>query len=220
MAFYGLFQRLTQLSFVGNVVLNGVVIEPVALVVRADLTVLAPQVAARRELFNGAANWYQGFHFRGDIEVAVLIVPHVKRDNTEVVTANQVRIFFAVVQGKGKHPLQVVEEFRSFLLIQRQNDFAVRAGLEGVTVAVLSTQRLMVVDFTVDGQRVGFFLVIQRLGARVDVDNRQTFMGQDGLVAGIDTGPVRAAMAHQTREFQCFFTQLARVSFDIQYAKN
>ena len=45
-------------------------------------------------------------------------------------------------------------------------------------------------------------------------------MRQNGFIAGIDAGPVRAAVAHQAGEFQCLFTQLACVSFNIQYAKN
>jgi len=116
----------------------------------------------------------------------VFIVAHVQRDNADVVAANQVSVFFAVVQGKGKHTLQVVQELRTFLLIQRQDHFTVRAGLEGVAVAVLGAQRLMVIDFTVDSQRVRFFLVIQRLCTGVDVNNRQTFVSQNRFVAGVN----------------------------------
>lgn len=50
----------------------------------------------------------------------MFIVSHVQRDNTNMVAANQVSVFFAVVQGEGEHTLQVVEELRAFLLIQRQ----------------------------------------------------------------------------------------------------
>ena len=137
-----------------------------------------------------------------------------------MVAANQIGIFFAVVQGEGKHTLQIIEEFRAFLLIQRQDHFTVRTGLEGVTVAVLGAQRLMVIDFTVDSQRVCFFLVIQRLRTGVDVNNGQPFVCQDGFIAGVNAGPVRAAMAHQAGQFECLFTQFACVSFNIQYAKN
>ncbi|SAH47469.1 Uncharacterised protein [Enterobacter cloacae] len=42
-----------------------------------------------------------------------------------MVAANQVSVFFAVVQREGEHTLQVVEELRAFLLIQRQDHFAV-----------------------------------------------------------------------------------------------
>ncbi len=77
-----------------------------------------------------------------------------------MVATNQIRIFFTVVQGEGEHPLQLIEEFRAFFLVQRQDHFTVRTGLEGITIAVFRTQRLMVVDFTVDRQRMGFFLVI------------------------------------------------------------
>ena len=186
MAFYGIFQRLTQLGFVSHVVFYRVVVEPVALVVLADLTVFAPQVAACRELFNGAAHRDQGLHFRRHVEVAVLIVAHVQRDNTDVVAANQIGVFFTVVQREGKHALQVVQELRAFFLIQRQDHFTVGTGLERVAIAVFGAQRLMVVDFTVYRQRVRFFLVIQRLCTGVDVNNGQTFVSQNRFIAGVD----------------------------------
>ncbi len=62
-AFHGFFQRLTQRVFVGDVVFYRIVIEPVALLVLTNFAVVAPQVAARRELFNGAADRGQRFHF-------------------------------------------------------------------------------------------------------------------------------------------------------------
>ncbi|MNP42673.1 hypothetical protein D3C76_1364550 [compost metagenome] len=93
-----------------------------------------------------------------------------------MIATDQVGVFFAIVQREGKHTLQIVEELRPFFLIQGKDHFAVGTGLEGVAVAILCAQRLMVVDFTVNGQRVRFFLVIQRLGTGVDVDNRQTFV--------------------------------------------
>ena len=103
-----------------------------------------------------------------------------------MVAANQIRVFFAIVQGEGKHTLQVVQEFRTFLLIERQNHFTVRPGLEGVAVAVLGAQCLMVIDFTVNSQRVRFFLVIQRLCTGVDVYDRQTFVSQNRFITGVN----------------------------------
>ena len=103
-----------------------------------------------------------------------------------MVAANQVSVFFAVVQGEGKHALQVVQELGSFYLIQRQDHFTVRTGLERVAVTVLCAQRLVVVDLTVDSQRVRFFLVIQRLCTGVDVNNRQAFVSQNRFVTGVN----------------------------------
>ncbi len=171
MAFYRLFQRLTQFVFVRDVVFHRVVVEPVALVVLADFAIFAPQVAACRELFNRAANRNQRFHFRGNVEVTVFVVTHIQRDDADVVATNQIRVFFAVVESESKHPLQIVEEVRAFFLIQREDNFAVGTGLERVAVAVFRAQRLVVVDFTVDGESVSFSGVIQRLRAGVDVDD-------------------------------------------------
>ena len=78
----------------------------------------------------------------------------------------------------------------------------------------------MVVDLAVNGQRMGFFGVVQRLGPGVDVDNRQALVRQNRFVAGIYARPVRTAVAHQAGKLQRLFTQLACVSFNIQYAKN
>ena len=88
-----------------------------------------------------------------------------------MVATNQVGIFFAVVQGKGKHALQVVKKFRPFFLIQREDHFAVRSGLELITIAIFGAQCLVVVDFTVYRQYVGFLLVVERLRPCVNVNN-------------------------------------------------
>ena len=88
-----------------------------------------------------------------------------------MVATNQICIFFAVVQGKGKHALQVVEKFRPFFLIQREDHFTVRPCLELITIAIFSAQCLVVVDFTVYRQYVGFLLVVERLRPRVNVNN-------------------------------------------------
>ena len=220
MAFHRFFQRLAQFVFVGYVVFNRIVVEPITLVILTDFTVFAPQIATGRELLNGAANWGQCFHFRSDVEVTEFVVTHVQRDNTDMVAANQVRVLLAVVQREGEHPLQIVEEFWTFFLIQREDDFAVRTGLELVTVAVFSAQCLMVVDFTVDGQSVRFLFVIQRLGTGVDVNNRQAFMCENRFITCVDPRPVRATVAHQAGELKRLFTQLDRISFNIQYTEN
>ena len=94
--------------------------------------------------------------------------------------------------------MQIVEELRAFLLIQRQDHFTVGAGLEGIAVAQLLAQRLVVVNFAVDRQNVGVRSVVQWLSAVVDVDDRQAFVSQNGLVAGLNAGPILAALAHQT----------------------
>ena len=105
MAFDGLFQRLAQHVFVRFVVFYRIELEPVTLVVLTNLTVFAPQVAACRELFNRAADRHQRLHFRGDIKVAVFVMTHIKRDDSNVVATNQPGILFAVVQRKGEHTL-------------------------------------------------------------------------------------------------------------------
>ncbi len=82
MAFNRIFQCVGKLDFVGYVVFDVVVIKPIAMIVFADLAILTPQIAASREFFYGAANGYQGFHFRSYKHIAVFVVPHIQRDNT------------------------------------------------------------------------------------------------------------------------------------------
>ncbi|MNG61390.1 hypothetical protein D3C79_195740 [compost metagenome] len=219
-AFHRVFQRVAQGVGVGDVVFNRVVIEPVTLVIFADLTVLAPQVAACREFFDGTANRHQRFHFRSHIQVAEFIMPHVQRDNAQMVAANQVGVFLGVVQGKGEHALQVVEEVGAFFLIQRQDHLTVGTSLELIAIAKLLAQRLVVVNFTVNRQNVGVRSVVQRLGAIVDVDNRQALMHQNGFIAGVNAGPVRAAVAHQTRQLQRFLTQFNGIGLQIEHTEN
>lgn len=50
---------------------------------------------------------------------------------------------------------------------QRNDDFAVRVGLEGVRLAQVLAQDLVVVDLAVDGKGNAAILVEQRLGTRV-----------------------------------------------------
>lgn len=50
---------------------------------------------------------------------------------------------------------------------QRNDDFAVRVGLEVVGLAEVLAQDLVVVYFTVDGEGNAAILVEQRLGTRV-----------------------------------------------------
>ncbi|MNT45147.1 hypothetical protein D3C72_1817120 [compost metagenome] len=116
--------------------------------------------------------------------------------------------------------MQFVEEVRAFLLVQRQNHFTVGTGLELVAIAKLLAQRLMVVDLAVNGQNVGVRSVVQRLGAIVDVDNRQALMHQDGFIAGVNTGPIRAAVAHQTGQLQRFLTQFNGIGLQIEHTEN
>lgn len=64
---------------------------------------------------------------------------HVQRDNPNVIAADQIRILLAVVECEGEHALQVVKEFRPFLLVQREDNFTVGTGLELIAIAVFST---------------------------------------------------------------------------------
>ena len=150
----------------------------------------------------------------------MFVVAHIERDDADMIAADQVLLLRAVPQDKGEHAFEFVEEVDAFFLIERQNDFAVGAGLELVAIAQLGAQRLMVVNLAVNRQNMGVIGVVQRLGAVVDVDDRQTFMRENRFIVGIHAGPVRSAMTHQARTLQRFFTQINRIAFQIQHTKN
>ena len=105
MAFHRIFQRLTQLVFIGHVVFDRIVIKPITLIILTNFAVLTPQIATGREFFDCAAYRNQGFHFRRDVEVTVFVVPHIQWDDPDVIATNQISVLFAVVQGKSKHAL-------------------------------------------------------------------------------------------------------------------
>ncbi|MNC73793.1 hypothetical protein D3C75_1250520 [compost metagenome] len=84
----------------------------------------------------------------------------------------------------------------------------------------LLTQGLMVINFTVNRQYVGVRSVVQRLGTVIHVNNRQALVNQNGFIAGVDAGPVWAAMAHKARQFQRSFTQFNRIGLQIEHTEN
>ena len=150
----------------------------------------------------------------------MFIVAHIERDDADMIAADQILLLFAVPQDKREHALQLVKEIDPFFLVERQNNFAVGAGLELVAIAQLGAQRLMVVDLAVNRQNMGAIGVVQRLGAVVDVNDGQTLMREDRFIVGIHARPVRPAVTHQTRTLQRFFTQFNRIAFQIQHTKN
>ncbi len=72
------------------------------------------QVAARRELFNGAADRGQR-SFLTLREVAEFVIAHIERNNTDMVATN-LSVFSLSYRGEGEHQ-QIVKEIRPFFLI-------------------------------------------------------------------------------------------------------
>ena len=93
---------------------------------------LAVQDVARRELLDVAAGLHQGLHFGGHEQVSLLVVAHVERHDADRVPGDYVPVPSLVVEGEGEDPVQVVEEVEVTALVERQDDLAVRARLEGV----------------------------------------------------------------------------------------
>ena len=116
-----------------------------------------------------------------------------------MVAANQIRVFFAIVQGRANIPTGSSGEFRTFLLIERQNHF--RGQNRSGRRSGRRTRRAMPDGYGISPLTASacVFLVIQRLYAGVDVNNRQTFVSQNRFITGVKrlTSPDRDGASGQ-----------------------
>ena len=56
----------------------------------------------------------------------VLVIPtHIKRNDTHMITGNQIKVFFRIVEGKGKYTVQIFKKIDAFFAIESEDDFAV-----------------------------------------------------------------------------------------------
>ena len=69
----------------------------------------------------------------------------------------------------------------------------------------------MIVDFTVNGQNQFAVFAFERLSARFGIDDRKSFMGEDGFVSAIDTRPVGATVADLPGHFQNLGSETLRI---------
>lgn len=78
---------------------------------------------------------------------------------------------------------------------QRNDDFAIRMSFKFINVLELLAQHPVIVYLAVDSKRQAAILVGQGLCTSVYTDDTQAFMGEDAIVRGHVSTPVRPAMS-------------------------
>jgi hypothetical protein len=113
-----------------------------------------------------------------------------------------------IPQHEGEDAVERARQIlRAHPLIQRQDDLAVRAGLQRIVGGKLALQRDMVVDLAVDRQYRAAVGADQRLGATGRIDDGQALVRQDHARVLVDAAPVRPAMALPPRAPQRLVAQ-------------
>ncbi|KND97637.2 hypothetical protein QG37_06036 [Candidozyma auris] len=119
---------------------------------------------------------------------------HVQRRDTYRVSGSQDSVLSLVVQHPGEHTVQVFGGVDVVLSGQGNDGLTVGVRLVWV-VGESCSQSDVVVDFTVDGQRVTAIWRSDGLGARVQADDGQSLVAQDGGVRNNVTRPVGASVS-------------------------
>ena len=66
--------------------------------------------------------------------MSLVIVTEIERDDSNGIAGDEEKIFLLIVEGESEDTIQVFQEFRAFLPIKREDNLAIRAGLELVFV--------------------------------------------------------------------------------------
>ena len=98
--------------------------------------------------------------------------------------------------------MQMMHQIPSVLAVEGQNDFAIAASHKWVITACIA-QFLVVVNFSVDGKGNACIGVNQGLSTACDIDNRQSFMCQNGVFMLIYTAPIRSSVTLALGNLQC-----------------
>ena len=87
--------------------------------------------------------------------MAALAVAVEQRADADGVAGGNQQLFAAVIENHGKLGIQMAEHIQTVLVVQRQDDFAVGVGLEGVTLGLqLRLDRAEAVQLAVAGHAV------------------------------------------------------------------
>src|SRR5690606_3046627 len=126
------------------------------------LAIPAVQVMAGRKKFDFDAYPFQGFELTRHVQRSVDIPANVQGNNTHVVPGDKVLVLFFIINSKSKYPVEVVQEIRSSALVQRQDDFTIAFGLEGV-IRKFFADLEVVVYFSVRSQYQRTVRIVQGL---------------------------------------------------------
>ena len=135
------------------------------------------------------------------MEHALLIAPHVQRNDAVGVACDQPVSRFRVNHDERVHPSQLIEPASARILrVQGQQHFAIAARLKR-PLAQAGPKVLVVDDLPIRGEHVAPVWTRQWLSAARRVHDGEAFMGDGEAVIAVRPRPIRATMAHLTRGF-------------------
>ena len=211
-------QRRAELRRVGRIVLDRVVGHPVAGVPALHARLLAPIAVAGKEGLVALALALQGLQLGSHVHLPVRIVADIQRDDPDRVPGDQEGVLLRVVEREGEDAAQLLQEIRSLVAVEREDDLAVAAGLEFILPGVAAADLLVVVYLAVHRQHLLPVRGNQRLAARLRVHDAQALVGQHGAAAAPDAAPVRSAMADLAAHLQGLATQGVGLLGDVEYS--
>ena len=196
---------------------------PVGLVPALEFARLFSLVAikvARREVLKPGAFATETLHFRCHVQGAIVSPSNIKRGDSHVITGNEISVSGPVVKDETEHSSKVVDHFgcRTVLIIQGQDNFAVRSSLWLVGVLEGGIKFLVVVDLAVGSNNDVSVGRHQGLGTRLRIHDGKTLvgdsMGKRAVRSYISfnnfvSRPVRSAMAKARRALNQLSTQIS-----------
>ena len=115
-------------------------------------------------------------------------------NDTYGVAGNEELVALLIVEYEGKDAAEIFQKVDALVAIEGEDDLAVATRLEVILAGILLADVLMVIYLAIHGQHLLMVRRIQRLTARLRVDNAQSLVSQDGRAAAIDATPVRSAV--------------------------
>ena len=183
------FQTASQFAKLELFPRYGAEFAPRGIVVAHRLLGFPGQVMTWGKVFYLAAKLNEGLHFRSNVEVAVFVPTGIKRNDSDGVPGNEKIVVSLVVEYEGEDAAELFEKAGAMAFIERDDGFAIRQRLEGI-VHEFSPKGLVIIDLAIGGKHQVAGRVRQWLGAMLDIDDGQPFVGQDGVFVGIDAAPV------------------------------
>lgn len=172
---------------------------------------------SRRKLLNRLAHAIESFHFAGDVCCAVLAPSNIKRHYSEVVSGDEEVAGTFVEESERKNATQHIAQGWSVLVIEIQDNLAVRLRFPGVRPVQGVAQCDMIVDLSVHSQRPTRGNVEKGLGAVLNIDDGKAFVREHCAFAGIDATPVRPAVSnrlcHLQRAAACRFKRFRKFEY-------
>ncbi len=102
-----------------------------------------------------------------------------------MVAPDKIYVVLFVVKGESEDSVQILEEIRPLLLIERKNHLAVGLRSERIFALVAAADFLVIVNLAVHGENHVAVGADKRLLAGKRIDNSEALVAQNRVVAGI-----------------------------------